>query len=526
MSLDVVTLSRIQFALTIMFHYLFPPLTIGMGVVLVYLEGMYLWKKEPIYETAARFWTQLYALTFAIGVATGIVMEFEFGTNWAAYSRFVGDVFGSALAAEGIFAFFLESGFLAILVFGWDKVGPRFHFVATLFVSLGSIFSALWILVANSWQQTPAGHRIVQMTRDGKPWFVEGRPVLRAEVVDFWAVVFNPSTLNRLTHTLMGAFILGAFFIMSISAYYLLRRRHEDFARRSFTGALLFATVFSLAQLVSGDFNARMVAHQQPAKLAALEGLFETAPADLSIFGIPDEKAGRTRLRLAIPGLLSFLVHGDTTRPVLGLDRFERRDWPPLVVPFASYHIMVGIGMFFIILTLYASFERWRGKLFDKRWLLKVFVASVVLAMAANQLGWVAAEVGRQPWAVHPRVERDAAGEVVTDAAGHVHYRLEEGLRTSDSISESVGSAEVLASIVMFGLIYLLLGALWLFVLNHKIQKGPQPAVLPQATTARGALEAAAERVEHEASLTEAKDEANGGTGAVHDPEAGPWTSR
>ena len=280
MSLDVVTLSRIQFALTIMFHYLFPPLTIGMGVVLVYLEGMYLWKKEPIYETAARFWTQLYALTFAIGVATGIVMEFEFGTNWAAYSRFVGDVFGSALAAEGIFAFFLESGFLAILVFGWDKVGPRFHFVATLFVSLGSIFSALWILVANSWQQTPAGHRIVQMTRDGKPWFVEGRPVLRAEVVDFWAVVFNPSTLNRLTHTLMGAFILGAFFIMSISAYYLLRRRHEDFARRSFTGALLFATVFSLAQLVSGDFNARMVAHQQPAKLAALEGLFETAPAD------------------------------------------------------------------------------------------------------------------------------------------------------------------------------------------------------------------------------------------------------
>jgi hypothetical protein len=168
---DVVTLSRIQFAATIMFHYLFPPLTIGMGVILVYLEGGYLWTREAIYETAAKFWTQLYAVTFAMGVATGIVMEFEFGTNWAVYSRFVGDVFGSALAAEGIFAFFLESGFLAVLVFGWDKVSPKFHFYATVMVAFGSMFSAVWIIIANSWQQTPAGHQIVQMTRDGKPWF-------------------------------------------------------------------------------------------------------------------------------------------------------------------------------------------------------------------------------------------------------------------------------------------------------------------------------------------------------------------
>lgn len=257
MDFDVTFLSRLQFALTIMFHYLFPPLTIGMGVVLVYLEGMYLWKREPIYETAARFWTSLFAISFAAGVATGIVMEFQFGTNWSAYSRFVGDVFGSALAAEGIFAFFLESGFLAILVFGWDKVGPGFHFFATLMVSLGSIFSAVWIIVANSWQQTPAGHHIVQMVRDGKPWVINGQPVMRAETLDFWQVVFNPSTVNRLTHTLIGAFILGAFFIMSISAWYILKGRHLDFARRSFTGALIFATIFSAAGLVSGDFNAR-----------------------------------------------------------------------------------------------------------------------------------------------------------------------------------------------------------------------------------------------------------------------------
>src|SRR5213593_3437990 len=240
--LDVVFLSRIQFALTIMFHYLFPPLTIGMGVVLVYLEGMYLFRREAIYETAARFWTSLYAVSFAVGVATGIVMEFQFGTNWAVYSRFVGDVFGSALAAEGIFAFFLESGFLAVLVFGWDRVTPRFHFLATLMVSLGSIFSAIWIIVANSWQQTPAGHQITTVLRDGRPWIVDGATVMRAEVVDFWTAVLNPSTLNRLTHTLIGAFVLGSFFIMSISAYYLLRGQHEDFARRSFTGGLLFAT--------------------------------------------------------------------------------------------------------------------------------------------------------------------------------------------------------------------------------------------------------------------------------------------
>src|SRR5687768_14176456 len=194
MDLDVVFLSRVQFALTIMFHYLFPPLTIGMGVVLVYLEGMYLRTKEPIYETAAKFWTGLFAVSFAMGVATGIVMEFQFGTNWSGYSRFVGDVFGSALAAEGIFAFFLESGFLAVLVFGWDKVSPKFHFLATMMVSLGSMFSAVWIIVANSWQQTPAGHRIVERMLNGQPY-------TRAETADFWGVVFNPSTVNRLTHT-------------------------------------------------------------------------------------------------------------------------------------------------------------------------------------------------------------------------------------------------------------------------------------------------------------------------------------
>jgi len=388
MRLDVVELSRIQFAMTVMFHYLFPPLTIGMGVVLVWLESRYLWTKGAIYETAAKFWTQLFAVTFAMGVATGIVMEFQFGTNWAVYSRFVGDVFGSALAAEGIFAFFLESGFLAVLVFGWEKVSPRFHFFATLMVALGSIFSAIWIVVANSWQQTPAGHHIVQMMRDGKPWFDQaGNPIMRAEVLDFWGVVFNPSTIDRLTHTLIGAFVMGAFFVMSISAYYLLRKRHEEFAQRSFSGGLLFATVFSLAQLLSGHFNARMVAQNQPAKLAAFEAHFSTGRGDLSIFGLPDVEARKVNYELAIPGMLSFLIYDGFNRPVTGLDAIPRQYWPPVPASFLTYHAMVGLGISMIALTLLATLLRWRGTLFRHKWLMWVFVLAVFLPVAANQLG-------------------------------------------------------------------------------------------------------------------------------------------
>src|SRR6266850_271950 len=207
--MDVLTLSRIQFGATIAFHYIYPPLSIGLGVMLVLMEAAWLRTRKPIYHQMARFWTKVFALTFAIGVATGIVMEFEFGTNWATYSRFVGDVFGSALAAEGIFAFFLESGFLAVLVFGWERVSPRMHFFSTCMVSLGSIFSSVWIVIANSWQQTPAGYHIVGQGLGA-----------RAEITDFWAMVFNPSSMPRLVHTLIGAYILAAFFVMSIAAWY------------------------------------------------------------------------------------------------------------------------------------------------------------------------------------------------------------------------------------------------------------------------------------------------------------------
>ncbi|MGC4120090.1 MAG: cytochrome ubiquinol oxidase subunit I [Myxococcales bacterium] len=507
--MDVLVLSRIQFALTVMFHYLFPPLTIGMGVVLVYLEGMYLKTREPIYETAARFWTGLFAATFAIGVATGIVMEFQFGTNWAAYSRFVGDVFGSALAAEGIFAFFLESGFLSVLVFGWDKVSAGFHFFATLMVALGSMFSAVWIIVANSWQQTPAGSHVVQMMRDGAPWAHDGVPVMRAEVVDFWAVVFNPSTADRLIHTLIGAMIMGSFFVLSVSAWYLLKGRHEEFARRSFSGALIFATVFSLLELFSGHSNARMVAREQPAKLAAMEGHFATGPADLHLFGLPNAEAKKVDLGPAIPGGLGMLAFDSFQTKVIGLDAVPKELQPPVGPTFQAFHAMVALGMYFIGVTLLASFLRLRGKLWNQRWLLWIFVFSVLGAVAANQLGWVTAEVGRQPWTVQAPLVRDGSNVPVLDAQGMLQYRVAEGLLTKSSLSESVKAGEVATSIAMFSLIYLLLGAVWIFVLDDKIKKGPVPTATPPAHTAAGGLLAAtAGRTAHVESMSEAKQDA------------------
>ena len=443
--MDVVTLSRIQFALTIIFHYLFPPLAIGVGAFLVFLEARYLKTKDPQFEVAAKFWTKIFALNFALGVASGIVMEFQFGTNWAAYSRYVGDVFGSALAAEGIFAFFLESGFLAILVFAWDKVSARMHFFATLMVALGSVFSAIWIVVAISWQQTPAGFVI-------RDFATPAGIVKRAEITDFWRVVFNPSAMDRLVHVILGALILGSFFVLSISAYYLLKNRHIDFACKSFTTALVVAAVASIAMLGSGDSQGRIVARYQPAKLAAMEGLYQTSPggAPIHLFGIPDSKSRVVRFNFEIPGLLSFLVHRDFKTPVPGLDKFEP-DTPPVAIPFFSFHVMAGLGIYFIALTLYALWCRIRGNLFQKKWLLRVFVFSVIGPFIANELGWIAAEVGRQPWIVYNQ------------------------LRTSEAVSQNIVAPQVFGSIIMFAAIYALLFVLWIGLLNDKIQKGPEP---------------------------------------------------
>lgn len=485
-AMDAVLLSRIQFALTIMFHYLFPPLTIGLSVVVVYLLGMRLKTGEAIYEVAARFWTRIFGVNFALGVATGIVMEFEFGTNWAVYSRYVGDVFGSALAAEGIFAFFLESGFLAVLLFGWDRVSPRFHFFSGLMVSLGSIFSSIWITVANSWQQTPAGSVLREKT-------INGRTFLRAEITDFWAMVFNPSSIHRLVHVWFAAFILGALFVMSIAAWYLLHSRHIEFARRSFTGALILGTIFSVGIIVSGDLQAVNVAKTQPAKLAAFEGLYKTETrTPLFMFGWPSDAEGRVKYGIAIPGMLSFLVHRDFATAVSGFDQLEQT-WgrPPVWISFQSYHIMVGLGFLVTALLLVALWMRWRGTLWNARWLLWIFVFLVLAGFAGNELGWVAAEVGRQPWIVYPTVD----GGIVSG-----------GLKTAAAASEVVSANAIKGSIAMFSVLYALLFALWVIVLNQKIQHGPEPLPEePDRTTAADYLDAAARRAGHEGTMTEAK---------------------
>jgi cytochrome d ubiquinol oxidase subunit I len=438
--MDALLLSRFQFALTIMFHYLFPPLTIGLGALMVMIEGAFVWTGDPVYATMARFWTKLFAVTFAMGVATGIVMEFEFGTNWATYSRYVGDVFGSALAAEGIFAFFLESGFLAVVVFGWGKVSRRFHFFATCMVFLGSVFSSIWIVVANSWQQTPAGYHVVG----------EGLQA-RAEITDFWAMVFNPSSVPRLLHVWTGSFLLGAFFMMSISSYYLLRGRHEEVARRSLKLALLWGLVISLIAPATGHIQGQIAGRLQPAKLAAFEGHFRTGegPAPMYLIGIPDEKEQRVKYGIALPGMLSFLTHDNFHTPVKGLEEFPPQDRPPVMIPFFSFHLMVGLGFTFLGLTALGALLLWRGKLYEARWLLKVYVVAVVGVFVANQAGWVAAEVGRQPWIV---------------------YGL---LRTSDALSKAVKAEQVLASLILFTAIYLLLFAVWVYVLHTKISHGP-----------------------------------------------------
>ena len=404
--MEVEVLARIQFAFTVAFHYIYPPLSIGLGLIIVLTEGAFLWTKKQVYEDLTRFLIKIFALIFGIGVATGIVMEFEFGTNWATYSRYVGDVFGSALAAEGIFAFALESGFLGILLFGWNRVKSWVHFIATIGVWLGSMFSAIWIVVANSWQQTPTGYHIVG----------EGMKA-RAEIIDFWAMVFNPSAIDRLTHVYLGAFLAGSFLVMSIMAYYILKGRHLEMAKKGFKIALVVATVSALSQLLSGHSSAEVVAEHQPAKLAAMEGHFEAdAPADLYILGWVDKESKETT-GLAVPGGLGLLLHGDPNANVSGLDAFPEDEQPSqLNAVFQFYHIMVAIGMALIGLTLFASFMWWKGKLFESKWLLKVFVLAVFLPQIANQVGWFTAEMGRQPWVVYGLLRTsDALSATVTE---------------------------------------------------------------------------------------------------------------
>ncbi len=436
---SVEILARVQFAFTIAFHYIYPPLSIGLGVCLVIMEGLYLKTGLAIYQEITRFWIRIFALIFGIGVATGIVMEFEFGTNWATYSHYVGDIFGSALAAEGIFAFALESGFLGVLLFGWNRVSKGIHYFATIMVALGSIFSALWIVIANSWQQTPAGFRI------------EGTGMqARAVVTDFWEMVLNPSSVDRFSHVIIGSFLAGSFLVMSVAAWYILRKQFTAHAQAMFKVGLRVAAVAALLQLFTGHRSAEYVSKYQPAKLAAMEGHYDSlAAADMYMIGWVNQEKQQTS-GIKIPGGLSFLTHGSFSAPVQGLRATPEADRPTAVnFVFQTYHAMVIIGFTLIGLTLLAAFLLWKKKLFQQRWLMIIFVGAVLLPQIANQVGWYTAEVGRQPWVV---------------------YGL---LRTSHALSQTVTAHQVMFSLVLFTMVYALLFVLFLFLLHRKIQHGP-----------------------------------------------------
>lgn len=433
--MDALLLSRLQFAITIGFHFIFPAISIGLIWILVIIEALGWIKNDKKYVQLGKFFGKLFALTFVLGVATGVVMEFQFGMNWSNYSKFVGDVFGPPLAAEGIFAFFLESGFLGLYLFGRNKVSKGIHWFACLMVAVGATISAFWIIVANSWQQTPAGYII----RNG-----------RAEMTNFLEAVFNPSTLIRYFHTLDATLITGAFFVAGISAYFLLKKKEVELAKRSMKIAVVFGLVTSVIEVFPlGDFHARQVALTQPEKFATIEGLAQTqSNAPLIIFGIPKSNPPELALKVEIPGLLSWFVHGDVNTPVIGLNEFEKENLPPFHLTFISFHLMVYLGIFFILLMMIAFIQIYRNKLWNNRWTLRLLLFSIPLPIIACELGWITAEVGRQPWVV---------------------YHL---LKTADAYSPSVSSGEVLFSIIAFSIIYLLLGILYIYLLIREVKHG------------------------------------------------------
>ncbi|MDD4588693.1 MAG: cytochrome ubiquinol oxidase subunit I [Heliobacteriaceae bacterium] len=432
--MDVVTLSKIQFAMSIGFHYIFPPLTIGLAWLIVIMLSLHWKTKNEIYAKMAYFWIRLFAVSFVVGVVTGVVMEFQFGTNWSEYSRFVGDVFGAPLAAEGIYAFFLESVFVGVLIWGRHRVSNFFYWFSSLMVAFGSTLSAFWIIVANSWMQTPAGFAIVNG---------------RAEMTDFLAAVFNPSTIPRYFHTVDGALITGAFFMMGISAWFLLKDREVTFARRSLKIALITACVVSVIQLGFGHSHAVQVAETQPVKMAAFEGLFETEKgAPLLLFGIPDREGETTHLAVGLPKMLSFLVAGDFGAEVKGLNEFPQNQWPPLGVVFQSYHLMILLGSIFVFVTAGGMYLLFRKELFGSRRFLKLLLYAVPLPFICNEAGWIAAEVGRQPWIVYNVMETNAAASFVVPAG------------------------QIVLSIAMFTVIYVILFAVWVFLLRRNMGRG------------------------------------------------------
>jgi cytochrome bd ubiquinol oxidase subunit I len=435
-------LSRLQFALTASFHFIYPPLSMGLGLMLVVIGIIYVRTKDPKWRRLAFFWVKVYGLIFAVGVATGVVQEFEFGTNWANYSRFVGNVFGSLLAAEGIFAFFLEGGFLGLMLFGGNRLGPRMWLLATFLVVLGAHFSALWIIMANSWMQTPAGYTVQALPAPA-----------RAYMTSFMQVVFTPSFIPRIMHVWFASWTAGSALMLSVSAWYLLKKRHIELAKANMKVALVFFVIFTVLNLVAfGPAQAIEVTTYQPLKLASMEGLWQSQScAPLFLVGWVNV-ANQTTTGISIPCMLSVLAYLNPQATVTGLNAFPATLYPPINLVFQVYHFMFGMGVLFVPIGLLGlGMYLWKRKVFEARWVLWLFVATVFLAEMAITGGWWTAEIGRQPWIV---------------------YNV---LPTSQAGSPLLSATEVGLSLVMFVGLYILLFILFIYLLNGKIQAGPEP---------------------------------------------------
>ena len=433
-------LHRLHFAFTVTYHYLFPQLTMGLALLLVVLKTLALRTGDEHYNRSARFWAKLFGINFALGVVTGIPMEFQFGTNWAEFSKAAGGVIGQTLAMEGVFSFFLESTFLGLFLYGEKRLGKIGHWWAAVFVFLGSWLSGYFIVATDAWMQHPMGYRL---TANGG-----------IELSSFWGLLLNNWALWQYAHNMLGAAQTGCFVMAAVGAFYLLTRRDEIYGRTFVSTGVLVGLIAAVLQLMpTGDMQGKMIAYNQPTTLAAMEGLFTTQEgAPLAILGQPDVERRKLDNPLEVPKMLSFLTYQHWGAQVKGLDSFPQDQWPDNIeLLYYSYHVMVGLGTIFIAVMLLSVFLLWRKKLFESRWMLWVLMLSFPLPYIANTAGWMTAELGRQPWLI---------------------YGL---MRTAHGFSPKVVAGNVWFTLIGFMGLYILLSVLWLFLVYREIEIGPDP---------------------------------------------------
>lgn len=434
--MDVLFLSQLQFAATCMFHWIFVPLTLGLSVMTACMQTAYVRSGDETWLRMTKFWGKLFLINFALGVVTGITMEFQFGLNWAEYSRYVGDIFGAPLAMEATITFFLESVFIGVWIFGWNRISKNVHLTAIWLAAIGTNMSALFILLANGWMQNPVGFAL----RNG-----------RAEMTDFLAVATNPYGIIKFFHTVSSGYALAGFFVMGISAFHLFRHNEIDFFKRSFRLAAVWGFVASVIVGMTGDFHAKDIAKLQPSKFAAMESVWDTQKgAGMSLLLLPNPFGGGNLVETAtIPGALSFLAYNDFKAEVKGLNEFPPEMRPPVIPTFLSFRTMAGIGTLMILVSLAAIFFSRKEKLEERKLFLILVVLCLPLPYIAQQTGWIVAELGRQPWVVWGV------------------------MKTSAGVSKSISSVQVLLSLTGFTVLYGLLGIVDFYLLAKYARKGP-----------------------------------------------------